>query len=150
MLDVSRHVGRGHWWAARISAWVFPSPANTEATLTLLGALTVTSSPCDSADDVRLGGAFLGPDHEFGSVPFIACGRGQLVPETGPLLLRLGRPLGPGGFASLLVRDRVLDQREQPEAVRLAHLSASLAAPFGGQTWEFGAEIRTGGVPKSA
>lgn len=58
-----------YWWAALSSAWVFLSASDVDA---LGWALTVTSSSCDGADDVRLGGAFLGPDHEFRSVPFIA------------------------------------------------------------------------------
>ena len=46
--------------------------------MTLLGALKVTPGTSDSADDVRLGGAFLDPDHEFPGVPFLACEASQL------------------------------------------------------------------------
>ena len=61
-----------YWWTARISAWLSCRLLAPRRRLTLLGALKVTPGSCDSADDVRLGRAFLGPDHEFSGIPFIA------------------------------------------------------------------------------
>jgi len=70
-------------------------PASAEATLTLLGALKVTSSSCDGANDVRLGGAFLDPDHEFRS------SRSSPVGRASSALIRVLSCCGWGAFCAL-------------------------------------------------
>jgi hypothetical protein len=123
--------------AARISVWVCCRLLAPRRRLTLLGALKVTPGSCDAADDVRLGGAFLGPDHEFPGVPFIACQAGKLAPIS-VLSAAVGAPSVPLGLASHALRGRVLDQREQdPEARAPGSPGRPLDAPFVAQTSEF-------------